>query len=62
MDVTPNLEMAESKMLKYCKVILEKMSFDKRLARKEYRKSLRWLDHKECVSLKEWIRLTFRKK
>lgn len=47
---------SESKMLKYCKVILEKMSFDKKLVRKEYRKSIRWLTHSEYESLRIWVR------
>ncbi len=49
----------ESSMLKYCKLILDKMSFDRNLLRKEYRKSLRWLTHEECLKLKEWMRVRF---
>ncbi len=46
----------ECKMLNYCKLILEKMAFDRRLLIKEYRKSLRWLDSTESQELKAWMR------
>ncbi|MDX2303346.1 MAG: hypothetical protein NW226_11125 [Microscillaceae bacterium] len=45
-----------SSMLEYCKIILEKMSFDPHLFKKEYRKSLRYLAKHECKELKKWIR------
>ncbi len=43
-------------MLDYCKQILKSVSFDKKLFRKEYRKSLRWLAPPEGIELKNWIR------
>ncbi len=43
-------------MLDYCKYVLQRVSFDVRLFRKEYRKSLRWLSREEIVHLKEWVR------
>lgn len=43
-------------MLEYCKYILKCVSFDKKLFKKEYRKSLRWLAPHECVRLKVWLR------
>jgi hypothetical protein len=43
-------------MLSYCKLILKSVSFDRKLFRKEYRKSLRWLSPLEAVSLKIWLR------
>jgi len=46
----------ENKMLNYCKMILEKMAFDRKLLRKEYKKSLRWLTHTESRELKAWLR------
>ncbi len=49
----------ESSMLKYCKLILDRMSFDRKLLRKEYRKSLGWLTKEECIKLKEWMRVRF---
>ncbi len=43
-------------MLEYCKIILVKMSFDKRLFRKEYRKTFNYLDTNDHNELKKWIR------
>lgn len=43
-------------MLEYCKYILRQVSFDTRLFRKEYRKSILWLHPNELRQLKEWIR------
>ncbi len=43
-------------MFNYCKVILGKVSFDRSLFRKEYRKSLRLLSDAEAQALKHWIR------
>lgn len=43
-------------MLDYCKLILSKVSFDKRLLRKEYRKSMRWLTVPERYHLRQWLR------
>lgn len=43
-------------MLHYCQLILKSVSFDKKLFKKEYRKSLRWLSPLEAVSLKIWLR------
>jgi len=46
----------ECQMLSYCKLILEKMSFDRKLLLKEYRKSLRWLPTSESRELKAWMK------
>lgn len=43
-------------MLDYSKLILKSVSFDSKLFRKEYRKSLQWLSPLEVVSLKIWLR------
>jgi hypothetical protein len=43
-------------MLEYCKIILAKISFDKRLFRKEYRKTFSYLEPSEQGELKKWIR------
>lgn len=43
-------------MLGYCKLILEKMRFSKKLFLKEYRKSLHYLTADEQVELKRWVR------
>jgi hypothetical protein len=43
-------------MLAYCKMVLKKMSFSRKLFLKEYRKSLLWLDPEERSELKRWVR------
>jgi hypothetical protein len=43
-------------MLAYCKLILEKMSFSRRLFLKEYRKSFSYLTAEEQGELKRWLR------
>lgn len=43
-------------MLDYCKIILEKVSFDPKLFRKEYKKSLKFLSNKDQMELKKWLR------
>ena len=43
-------------MLDYCKIILSKMSFDARLFKKEYRKSLNYLAPAEQYELRKWLR------
>ena len=43
-------------MLEYSKVILSKISFDKKLFKKEYKKAFRYLDNDERVALKYWVR------
>jgi hypothetical protein len=43
-------------MLDYVKIVLSKVSFDRRLFRKEYRKSLSWLSHNEINELRSWLR------
>lgn len=43
-------------MLDYCKIILSKMSFDARLFKKEYRKSLNYLAPDEQYELRKWLR------
>jgi len=46
----------KNSMLGYCKVILDKMSFSKKLFLKEYRKSLSYLDYEEQNELRRWLR------
>jgi hypothetical protein len=43
-------------ILEYSKVILAKISFDKRLFKKEYRKAFRYLDKDDRAALKHWVR------
>ncbi len=49
----------KTSMLNYCKTILEAVSFDQGLFRKEYRKSLIWLSNEEKSKLKHWVRNEF---
>lgn len=46
--------------LEYSKLILSKISFDKKLFRKEYRKAFRKLDEEERVTLRRWVRTELR--
>lgn len=48
----------EVSMLNYCKQILQIVCFDKKLFKKEYRKSMLWLSPLEVTELKLWIRNT----
>jgi hypothetical protein len=43
-------------MLEYCKTVLGKVSFCRKLFLKEYRKSRHWLTAHEGAELKNWIR------
>ncbi|MFN7187283.1 MAG: prohibitin family protein [Cyclobacteriaceae bacterium] len=43
-------------LLEYCKIVLQRVSFEARLFRKEYRKSLLRLSPQEGSHLKAWIR------
>ena len=44
------------KMLKYCKIILEKVSFDEFLFKKEYYKAIKYLNSNERIELRVWLR------
>jgi hypothetical protein len=46
----------KSSMLEYSKLILSKMTFDKKLFKKEFRKAFRYLDREERRQLIHWIR------
>ena len=46
-------------MLEFSKKILRKVSFDKKLFRKELQKSTTWLSNKEGISLKIWALTSF---
>ena len=46
-------------MLEFSKKILRKVSFDKKLFRKELSKSIKWLSKKEVLTLKIWALTTF---
>ena len=42
-------------MLEYQKMILNKVSFDKRLFKKELLKSFKWLEPEEIKNLQDWV-------
>ena len=46
-------------MLELSKHVLQKVSFDRELFKKELRKSLRWIKPEERVPLKAWCMATF---
>ena len=41
-------------MLEFCKSVLEKVSFDQVLFRKELIKSIQWINTTDAKSLREW--------
>jgi hypothetical protein len=43
-------------MLEYSKFILSKMTFDKRLFKKEFRKAFRYLNREDRGHLIKWVR------
>lgn len=49
----------KTSMLEYTKIILEKVSFDKRLFVKEYKKSILRLHAAEVSALKHWLRIKY---
>tara|TARA_Y100000746_G_C15103856_1_gene285467 strand:+ start:258 stop:443 length:186 start_codon:yes stop_codon:yes gene_type:complete len=46
-------------MLEFVKDVLQKVSFDSKLFKKELRKSAMWLNKKEMLALKVWALTTF---
>ena len=46
-------------MLEFSKKIINKVSFDKELFKKELQKSVRWVSKKELIHLKIWALATF---
>lgn len=47
-------------MLEYSKIILQKVKFDLRLFKKEFKKALARLEHpREKIELMQWVRLHF---
>jgi hypothetical protein len=46
----------KTSMLEYSKMILSKVSFNRKIFRKEYRKSKQWLNQQEVYELRGWLR------
>jgi hypothetical protein len=55
------MQKQKKSMLEYWKILLGKIRFYKKLFRKEYRKSFRYLKPDEQFQLKEWLRQRFGK-
>ena len=47
------------KMMEFSKQVLQKVSFDKRLFKKELIKARRWVDKHDDIVLKAWCLATF---
>jgi len=45
-----------NKMLEYCKIVLQKISFSKSLFKKEYKKTFNYLTNDQHAELKKWLR------
>jgi hypothetical protein len=48
--------MFKTRMVEYCKNIMQQFTFDRTLFRKEYRKSLQYLNADDQLELKLWLR------
>jgi len=46
-------------MLEYSKIILSKISFDRKLFRKEYKKAFKGLGNDDRLALKNWVRSVY---
>ncbi len=46
-------------MLEFCKKVLEKVSFDKNLFKKELMKAIKWVKTDELEVLKRWCLIKF---
>ena len=46
-------------MLEFSKIVLKKVSFDKKLFKKELRKNAMWLSKNDMIILKIWALSTF---
>lgn len=53
--------MSKSSMLEYSKVVLEKVSFDREIFTKEFKKAINMLVDHEVQELKRWVIATFGK-
>lgn len=46
----------KTRMVEYCKNIMQQFTFNRTLFRKEYRKSLQYLNADDQLELKRWLR------
>ncbi|MFK7757069.1 MAG: hypothetical protein AB8B53_09085 [Flavobacteriales bacterium] len=61
MGIFPNFRMKPKAigMLEFCKKVLEKVSFDKYLFKKELQKAIRWVKADELEVLRRWCLIKF---
>jgi hypothetical protein len=46
-------------MLKYTEIVLQKVSFNRELFKKELKKALKWLKKEEAIILRNWCIINF---
>jgi hypothetical protein len=46
-------------MLEYCKIVLRKISFNRKLFLKEYKKSFRYLAPEDKIHFRKWAKENF---
>ena len=46
-------------MLEFCKIVLNKVSFDHNLFQKELTKSIQWINQSDAESLRQWCMETY---
>ena len=46
-------------MLEFCKTVLKRVSFDRRLFARELKKSFSWLSYEDALTLKAWALATY---
>ena len=49
-------------MLEFCKTVLKRVSFDRRLFARELKKSFSWLNYEDALALKSWALATYSNK
>ena len=49
-------------MLEFCKTVLKRVSFDRRLFARELKKSFSWLSYDDALALKTWALDTYSNK
>lgn len=59
--ILPRIE-DEKTMLEFCKTVLKRVSFDRRLFARELKKSFSWLSHEDALALKSWAMATYSNK
>ncbi len=49
-------------MLDFCKTVLTRVSFDRRLFAKELKKSFKWLSREDAETLRQWAMVQYHHK